>query len=231
MNIFLWILGILGAILGVILLLVIYLIFGRILLVADYRGGEIKLWLQFLFLKYTVYPDPEKQIERENASPNFSPDKPTSDNPASENPKEESCQAPSSTGKAPQRKRRKRTVRSVAKKEIRKALHTVGFKDYASLLQIIATRFIAKFRCEKLTLYASIGGEDAMTIATDYGTINAILYPILGAFSAAGKLKKCDVQITPDFTSQEIHGEGRAIFSFHLYQAFACIWELSEKLY
>ena len=123
------------------------------------------------------------------------------------------------------------TVRSAAKKEIRKALRSVNLKDYATLLQIIVTKFIAKFRCEKFILHASVGGEDAMSIAMDYGTINALLYPVLGAFSAAGKLKRCDVQITPDFTSEETHGEGRAEFSFRLFRAFGCIWELSEKLY
>lgn len=224
MNPFLWVLTILGVIVGVILLLILHLIFGKIRLVADYRKGELKLWLQWLFLKYHVYPDPEKKQEREERRAERKQKKEATNTP---------LQTPAkSTSESPKKSPKKKSgIRAAAKREVRKAVQSVPLKDYAKTLQIIVTKFIAKFHCKSLVLYASIGGGEASDIAMEYGTINALLYPVLGAFSAAGRLHKCDVQITPDFTSEETKAEGRAVFTFRLFQALGCIWELSENLY
>ena len=226
MNPFLWGLTILGGIVGIILFLILHLVFGKIRLIVDYRNSELKLWLEWLFLKYHVYPDPEKQEERnlrraerkaekERQNPLTAPSDKATTEPAVIRPK----------------KKKKKGLRAAAKREVRKAVQSVPLKDYAKTLQIIVTKFIAKFHCKNLVLYASIGGDEASEIAMEYGTINALLYPVLGAFSAAGRLHKCDVQITPDFTSEETKAEGRAVFTFRLYQAIGCIWELSENLY
>lgn len=224
MNPFLWVLTVLGILVGIVLLLLIHLIFGRLRLVVDYRKGELKLWLQWLMLKYVIYPDPEKQEYRQKRRKFFRTKR---EKKASGNPLK-SEEQPSEMPAAPQKKT---GIRGAAKREVRKAVQSVPLKDYAKTLKIIVTKFIAKFHCRSLVLYASIGGGDANDIAMDYGTLNALLYPVLGAFSAAGRLHKCDVQITPDFTSEETHAEGRAVFTFRLYQAFGCIWELSEELY
>ncbi len=223
MNPFLWILTVLGALIGLILLFVIYLFFGKIRLVVDYRKGDLKLWLEFLFLKYAVYPDPEKQ--QRNKQEKRAQEQKQRSNDTEQNVSSRPPAPPSGSPK------KKRTVRRAAKREIRKALKGVGLKDYATILKVIVTEFFAKFECKSLVIYASVGGEDAMAIAMEYGTINALLYPVLGAFSAAGKLKQGDIQITPDFTAEETHAEGRAVFTFRLFRAFRCVWELSEKLY
>lgn len=209
MNPFLWVLTVLGGIIGILLLLILYLLFGKIRLVVDYRNSQLNLWLQWLFLKYHVYPDPEKKQEREERKKN----------------KKEGLPPPEPKPK------KKKGIKAAAKREVRKAVQSVPLKDYAKTLQIIVTKFIAKFHCKSFVLYASIGGDEASEIAMTYGTVNALLYPVLGAFSAAGRLHKCDVQITPDFTSEETKAEGRAVFTFRLYQALGCIWELSENLY
>lgn len=224
MNPFLWVLTVFGGIVGILLLLILYLIFGKIRLVADYRNSELKLWLQWLFLKYHVYPDPEKKQAREERRAERQRIKDEKSAPIQ--PSSESKTEP--TKKNP---KKKSGIRAAAKREVRKAVRSVPLKDYAKTLQIIVTKFIAKFHCRSLVLYASIGGGEASDIAITYGTVNALLYPVLGAFSAAGRLHKCDVQITPDFTSEETKAEGRAVFTFRLFQALGCIWELSENLY
>lgn len=226
MNPFLWVLTVLGGIVGILLLLILKLVFGKIRLVVDYRKGELKLWLEWLFLKYTVYPDPEKQEFRKARRNVF--------RARGENKrKRRKHQQPSEQGipEMPTPPKKKKGIRAAAKREVRKAVQSVPLKDYAKTLQIIVTKFLAKFHCKSLKLYASIGGNEASDIALDYGTVNALLYPVLGAFSAAGRLHKCEIQITPDFTSEETNAEGRAVFTFRLYQAFGCIWELSEQLY
>lgn len=226
MNPFLWVLTVLGGIVGIVLLLLIHLIFGKIRLVADYRNGELKLWLEWLFLKYQVYPDPEKQEYRKARRKVFK-----ARGKARKNQTFQTRTATEQGPQMPEEPKPKKGFRATAKRSVRKAVQSVPLKDYLKTLKIIVTEFIAKFHCKSLVLYASIGGGDASDIAMDYGTVNALLYPVLGAFSAAGRLHKCDVQITPDFTSEETHAEGRAVFTFRLYQAFGCIWELSEQLY
>lgn len=223
MNPFLWALTVLGGIIGIILLLILHLIFGKIRLVADYRNGELKLWLEWLLLKYHVYPDPEKKLEREARREERKRRK--EENSAF------SQRATESTSPPTYKPKRKKGIRAAARREVRKAVQSVPLKDYAKTLQIIVTKFIAKFHCKSFVLQASIGGEEAAEIAMEYGTVNALLYPVLGAFSAAGRLHKCNVQITPDFTSEETKAEGRAVFTFRLYQAIGCIWEISENLY
>ncbi len=224
MNPFLWVLTALGGIVGILLLLILYLIFGKIRLIVDYRNGELKLWLQWLFLKYHVYPDPEKKQAREERRAERKRKKEEKNTPT-QTPSE------SKTATTKKKSKKKTGIRAAAKREVKKAVQSVPLKDYAKTLQIIVTKFIAKFHCKSLVLHASVGGGEASDIAMEYGTINALLYPVLGAFSAAGRLHKCDVQITPDFTSEETKAEGRAVFTFRLFQALGCIWELSENLY
>ncbi len=225
MNPFLWVLTILGILIGIVLLLLLHLIFGKIRLVVDYRKGELKLWLQWLMLKYHVYPDPEKQEFRKARRKVFRA------RGEARMRKRSGSKTSQKIPEMPAAPKKKRGVRAAAKREVRRAVQSVPLKDYAKTLKIIVTKFIAKFHCKSLVLYASIGGGDANDIAMDYGTVNALLYPVLGAFAAAKRLHKCDVQITPDFTSEETHAEGRAVFTFRLFQAFGCIWELSENLY
>ncbi len=223
MNPFLWVLTLLG---GIVLLLLIDLIFGKLRLVADYRNGELKLWLEWLFLKYHIYPDPEKQEYRKARRKVFK-----ARGFAKKRRRKTTDESEKNIPPMPEQPKKKTGIRAAAKKEVRKAVQSVQLKDYLKTLKIIVTEFLAKFHCKSLVLHVALGGGDANDIAMDYGTVNALLYPVLGAFSAAGRLHKCDVQITPDFTSEETHAEGRAVFTFRLYQAFGCIWELSEQLY
>lgn len=219
----LWVLTVLGGIVGIVLLLILYLIFGKIRLIVDYHEGELKLWLEWLFLKYYVYPDPEKKQAREEQKAKKQLKKASG--------RAIKTEAVSEKTATPQKPKKKSKLRAAAKREVRRAVQSVPLKDYAKTLWIIVTKFIAKFHCKSFVLYASIGGGQADEIATEYGTVNALLYPVLGAFAAADRLHKCDVQITPDFTSEETHAVGKAVFTFRLYQALGCIWELSENLY
>ncbi len=234
MNPWMWVLTALGILIGLILLIIIRLIFGKLRLIADYRKGELKIWVQWLFLKYYLYPDPDKEEEREERRAKKQAEKQKREHrkkpSVSLNKTEKEAKtSPSTAKKKP--KRRKNSLRRATKREIRRAVQAVPLKEYAMCLRVIVTHFISKFHVKSLVIHASIGGDDAMDIATEYGTINALLYPVLGAISSAGRLHKCDIQITPDFTSEETHAEGRGVFTFRLIQAFGCIWELSNKLY
>jgi len=104
------------------------------------------------------------------------------------------------------------------------------FSDYVEILRTVLTEFVGKFGFENLTLHVAVGGDDAMKIALTYGRINEFLYPVLGALAAADKLDRCDVQITPDFTSEEFRAEGDATFSVRLFHGISCLIKLIKIL-
>lgn len=242
MKIFLGILAVLGGLLALIAVIVAILLIFRFRLIAVYKENELTLWIRFLFLKLKLYPNDKKvalrqererlraerraareQKKKQPSRPQTSPLKKT----------EQQTQPPQSakpsSPSVPTRSK-KPSLQKALKKELRKATRDFKLNDYLIVIRIIVTEFVAKFRCEKLMLHASIGGDDAMAIATTYGTVNAAVYTILSAFEAAGNLNRCDVQITPDFTSEETMAEGRAEFSFRATNALKCILELVNNL-
>ncbi|MBQ1216788.1 MAG: DUF2953 domain-containing protein [Clostridia bacterium] len=242
MKIFLGILAVLGGLLALIALIVALLIIIRFRLIADYKNGELTIWVRILFFKLKLYPSEEKvalrqewerlraerraareQKKKQPSRPQTSPLKKTEQQ--TQPPQSAKASAPS----VPTRSK-KPSLRKALKKELRKATRDFNLNDYLIVIRIIITKFVAKFRCERLMLHASIGGDDAMDIATTYGIANAAVYTILSAFEAAGNLNRCEVQITPDFTSEETVAEGRAEFSFHLTNALKCILELVDNL-
>lgn len=242
MKIFLGILAVLGGLLALIAVIVAILLIFRFRLIAVYKENELTLWIRFLFLKLKLYPNDKKvalrqererlraerraareQKKKQPSRPQTSPLKKTEQQ--TQPPQSAKASSPS----VPTRSK-KPSLQKALKKELRKATRDFKLNDYLIVIRIIITEFVAKFRCEKLMLHASIGGDDAMAIATTYGTVNAAVYTILSAFEAAGNLNRCDVQITPDFTSEETMAEGRAEFSFRATNALKCILELVNNL-
>lgn len=242
MKIFLGILAVLGGLLALIAVIVAILLIFRFRLIAVYKENELTLWIRFLFIKLKLYPNDKKvalrqererlraerraareQKKKQPSRPQTSPLKKTEQQ--TQPPQSAKASSPS----VPTRSK-KPSLQKALKKELRKATRDFKLNDYLIVIRIIVTEFVAKFRCEKLMLHASIGGDDAMAIATTYGTVNAAVYTILSAFEAAGNLNRCDVQITPDFTSEETMAEGRAEFSFRATNAFKCILELVNNL-
>ena len=132
------------------------------------------------------------------------------------------------------KKKKKKNKNSEKKKSLSDQLKEVTedakFSDYVEILRTVLTEFVGKFRIEGLMLHISVGGDDAMKIAMTYGSINALLYPILGAVSAADRLDRCDVQITPDFTAEKFCAEGDATFSVRLIHGVTCLIKLIKIL-
>ena len=208
--ILLWILRVLGGLLGLILLLLLLILFCKTKLDLSYQDGQPRLRLRFLFLFYTLFPRRKKKEKTEKQ-------------------KKKSAAALSTESK-PEDAEKPDPKKPEKESKIKETVKRFTFRDYIRILQIITERFLKKFRCEVLILHAAIGGEDAMKVATEYGTVNALLYPVLGALSAGGYLKKADVQITPDFASEETRAEGRAVFSIRLIHSLFSVIALYKEL-
>lgn len=229
--ILLWILRVLGGLLGLILLLLLLILFCKTKLDLSYRDGQPRLRLRFLFLHYTLFPHGKKKEKTEKQK------KKSAAAPSAESKTPETAAQPEQIPGAEDKKDAGKPDKKKADKEkpekeskIKEAVKSFTFRDYIRILQIVTERFLKKFRCEVLILHAAIGGEDAMKVATEYGTVNALLYPVLGALSAGGYLKKADVQITPDFASEETRAEGRAVFSIRLIHSLFSVIALYKEL-
>lgn len=209
MSLLEWTLTILGILAGVLLIALLYALFGQLKLILKYTDGALTVWVGMLFFRYKLYPNPKRKEKRRKKKEERKQEKETAS--------------------------LKRAKREPSKAEepgvLKKTLKELAIRDYLSILHSLVTKVAAKIRCKKLKLSLSIGGEDAMQTAMEYGTVNALLYPILGAMDAAGRLKKCDVQITPDFTAEQSKAESYAVFTFQLFRAFGFLKDLIEKIH
>ncbi|MBP3300951.1 MAG: DUF2953 domain-containing protein [Clostridia bacterium] len=197
-----WLLIVPGTVVGLALLLLSAALFTKTALLIRYDERGVTLRLRVFSLWFTLYPRKEKPKKK---------------------PKKQKSKKVSSTREKPAKK-------SGLKGEVTQALKEASFRDYLDILTTITSKFIAKFRCEKLKIDLAIGGEDADKIALTYGSVNAAVYPIVGALSAVDKLDRCEIRITPDFTSEEFRGEGEGVFSVRLFHSLGCILALTKKL-
>lgn len=194
-----------GIFLGLILLLLAGLLFTRTAVSVTYDALGIRLKIRVMGIPITLYPRNKKAKAK----------KPKKKKVKKASPKTEDSKA-----------KEKASLTESLKESVKEA----KFSDYIDILRIILTEFVGKFCFERLILHVAVGGEDASKIALTYGRINGALYPILGALAAADKLERCEVQITPDFTSQSLRAEGHATFSVRLYHGIACILKLVQEL-
>lgn len=193
-----------GILIGLILLLLGLLLFTRTALAITYDAQGILLKIRVIGIPITLYPRKEKEANRKFRTKKTGKKTKTSTKPAEE----------------------KKTLSESLKHTVKEA----KFSDYIKILRVILTEFVGKFGFEDLRLHISVGGEDASKIALTYGRINEALYPILGALSAANKLERCDIQITPDFTAETVKAEGHATFSVRLYHGIVCAYKLTQML-
>lgn len=201
MNLLWWILIGIGGVIGLVLLLLAGALFTKTAVRISYDGKEIKIRLRIFGISITVYPRKEK--------------------PTKEKPKKK---------KKTKELSPKKTEKKSLSHQLKEVTEDATFSDYVEILRTVLTEFVGKFRIEGLMLHVSVGGDDAMKIAMTYGSINALLYPILGAISAADRLDRCDVQITPDFTAEEFRAEGDATFSVRLIHGVTCLIKLIKIL-
>ena len=197
-----WLLIAPGILIGLALFLLTAVLFTRTALLVQYNENGVTVRLRALFLWFTLYPRKEKPKKK---------------------PKKAKKKPISPTKKKPEKARG-------LKGDVTQTLKEASFRDYLKIVTAITTKFIAKFRCERLKIDLAIGGEDADKIALTYGEINAAIYPIAGALSAADRLDRCEIRITPDFTSEEFRGKGEGLFSVRLFHSLGCILAITKQL-
>lgn len=176
-------------ILGIIVLIVI-LFSIKVSVTAEY-ADSFSLDVQWLFIKLHIFPQTEEQKAKREAK---------------KAKKEEKKK------KKPEEEKKEEDKPSEPKKNIFKEFYeNQGFGATVELIQTTAAQLggfmgsiYRAFVIEKLKLLLKVSsGDDAAQNAIKYGKVCSAVYPSMGFICSNMKVKKYEVNVVPDFISQE----------------------------
>ncbi len=176
-------------ILGIIALIVI-LCSVKVKITAEY-GDSFSLDVQWLFIKLHIFPQTEEQKAKREAK---------------KAKKEEKKK------KKPEEEKKEEDKPSEPKKNIFKEFYeNQGFGATVELIQTAAAQLggfmgsiYRAFVIENLKLLLKVSsGDDAAQNAIKYGKVCSAVYPSMGFICSNMKVKKYEVNVVPDFISQE----------------------------
>lgn len=173
-------------VLAVILLLLILL---SLPVTLDVRlEDSCRLTLRWLFLRFSLYPRPEKERKKAGPEKKEKSKKPAEKKPAVSNP-----------------------LRQIAEEQGFPA----AVEEACRLIQLLASRFrrlLTHVRADPFRLEISVGGEDAAETAIAYGGVCAAVYPALGVLWQLIRFGRFTADISPDFSGGKSRVRLRAAF-------------------
>lgn len=191
-----------------IILFIIMLFLIPVRVTAHYEGS-FEMYIKYGFLKIKLFPQKEKKNKKNKK------EKPKKDK--AENTK----QAENTENKKPKDKEKKENSENIFLKFYR----TQGFD---ATLQLIADAMNATtgifggifrhFVFRELYLEMIISGPDAAQTAIKYGRISSAVFPAMGYLCSKAKVKKYDIDISPDFLA--VKDEAMFHFQFGLCPIF-----------
>lgn len=179
-------------ILGIIALIVI-LCSVKVKITAEY-GEAFSLDVQWLFIKLHIFPQTEEQKAKREAK------------------KAKKEEEKKKKKKKPEEKKKEEDKPSEPKKNIFKEFYeNQGFGATVELIQTAAAQLggfmgsiYRAFVIENLKLLLKVSsGDDAAQNAIKYGKVCSAVYPSMGFICSNMKVKKYEVNVVPDFISQE----------------------------
>lgn len=192
-----------------IILLIAVILSIKVSIIADY-SKEFYLKIKYLFLEIPVYPVSEKKKKKE---------KPIEEAKETAPPPEE--QAAKKGGKNP----------------IKTFLENEGVSGVVGLIndtaRIIGGFFGSIFRhviFDELFLTIVVGGRDAADTAIKYGRISSAVFPPLGYICSHAKVKKYDVDVSPDFLADVSTAEFHVKISFRPIFLVGAVLVLAVKM-
>ena len=181
-------------ILGIIALIVI-LFSIKVSVTAEY-ADSFSLDVQWLFIKLHIFPQTEEQKAKREGKKSKKEEK-KKKKPEKEKPEEE---------------KKEENKPSEPKKNIFKEFYeNQGFGATVELIQTAAAQLggfmgsiYRAFVIENLRLFLKVSsGDDAAQNAIKYGKVCSAVYPSMGFICSNMKVKKYEVNVVPDFISQE----------------------------
>ena len=191
-------------ILGIIALIVI-LFSIKVSVTAEY-ADSFSLDVQWLFIKLHIFPQTEEQKAKREAKKAKKEEK----------KKKEKYKKKEKKKKKPQEEKKEEDKPSEPKKNIFKEFYeNQGFGATVELIQTAAAQLggfmgsiYRAFVIENLKLLLKVSsGDDAAQNAIKYGKVCSAVYPSMGFICSNMKVKKYEVNVVPDFISQENRAE------------------------
>lgn len=178
------------AVLGALLLILLLPVFAHI-----HYEGELQVRLRVLGIPFTLYPRPQKEAEKKKPR------------------------------RALRRSARKKQGKKAGKKE-KEGLPSVAamlkedgvggtvhyLSEMAALVKTAAVRVLRAITVRSLMLRLTIGGEDAAQTAIRHGAVCGAVFPALAVLEGAMRVRRREVQVTPDF----VYGESRVLLDMRL---------------
>lgn len=177
--------------LGIILFFVILL---SIPVLVDFEYTDVvRLSVQWLFLKFNIYPKDEKKPKKEKKK--------------KEKPEEEKKEEPEEEKKEEEPKPKKENPFKTFynNQGVSGMLQFIG--DCCAALGKFSKGFIKSFYIRKLRIYMSITEGDAAATAIKYGKVCSELYPSLGFICSSCHVKNYKVNIYADYIGEKTVGE------------------------
>ena len=168
------------AVLGVLLLILLLPVSARVA-----YHGELRIQVRVLAIPFTVYPRKEKG-------------KPKSRKAGRKRP------VPKKT-KKPKKKDGLPSVAAMLKEDGVGATARY-LTEMAALVKTAAVRVLRAITVRELKLRLTVGGEDAAQTAIRHGALCGAVFPALAALEGSMRVRRREVQVTPDF----VYGESRA---------------------
>ncbi|HIT52764.1 MAG TPA: DUF2953 domain-containing protein [Candidatus Fimivicinus intestinavium] len=166
----------------------------RLTVQLDYHD-VVELEIHYLFLKFKLLPWEQKEKKPKTEKPA----------PASEQPPKDTSQKKKGGSK---------------QNPLATFWNNEGIDGVIALLKKTASILSGMFRSvfrhiilDKFYLQMYIGSGDAAQTAIDYGKVCTEVFPALGAICSAMKVKKYDVDISPDFLANQSETELHAVLT------------------
>ncbi|NLP47640.1 MAG: DUF2953 domain-containing protein [Clostridiales bacterium] len=171
---------------------------------------EVRFEVRWLFIKYTVYPAKAKV-------------KKTKEKEKKEKVKEE---------KTEEKKEKKPNI-------LTKFYNNQGvpglldlLSELLAVLGRLSKRLLSALVFDKFDLAINVGGDDAAAVALRYGKVCSVLYPVLGQIFSLVKVKKSDIDVKANFTSEESEASFHIVLAlFPIILLYAIIILLIELLF
>lgn len=153
-----------------ILLLVLAVLLSHVTVDFQYDDGKPSVKLRILFLRFSLFPRPEKKAETNSKKKRATPKKQSSPTPSH---------------------KKKKGPEFLEQAE--------AVLDFLGVLPEPLQRLLTKLKIRNLSVEIQTGGKDAAEIAIGYGKMCAVVYGSLAALQNIFQIQVKNIHICPDF--------------------------------
>ena len=204
------------SIVGALVALLTLLLFLKVSLIISYDEGA-KLTLKVLFVRKTLYPKKKKKHHKKSMS--------------AKKAQRVKDKLERKKAKKKEKKQEKKGSGKSKKSSVSDIMDTVG--TVSILVREIVSRFTKYIRIKIAKIHIKIATGDAAHTAIAYGALTQsinVLFPLLEDVKNFNMPKNQDIDISPDFLSEDSEIELKLVFSIRVWQALVTALAALKRL-